>query len=178
MEKTTSRKLREDTSSFGIITLKHVTTPEKPFLIKTIVHPVSGRHLTLEQAIKEGVLDEETSVYRNPLTKVDLQLRTAINRNLVVIEDDETSEHTGEQSTSVSYAVHGVVDKRLRRIVSFAEAIELGLIDRETGAYVDNETGEKIYATEAIKRGFFKVSVPFSAGFRPCTLLVLFALFV
>jgi hypothetical protein len=43
-----------------------------------------------------------------------------------------------------------------RRAVPFAEAVRRGLIDRETGSYVNNSTGELVFAGEAIRRGFFK----------------------
>ena len=38
----------------------------------------------------------------------------------------------------------------------FPEAVSLGLIDRETGSYVNNATGERVFAAEAIRRGLFK----------------------
>ena len=40
--------------------------------------------------------------------------------------------------------------------MSFSEAVRRGLIDRETGCYVNNATGERIFAAEAIRRGLFK----------------------
>jgi len=40
--------------------------------------------------------------------------------------------------------------------VPFPEAVSLGLIDRETGSYVNNATGERVFAAEAIRRGLFK----------------------
>lgn len=43
-----------------------------------------------------------------------------------------------------------------RKPVPFPEAVSLGLIDRETGSYVNNATGERVFAAEAIRRGLFK----------------------
>jgi len=40
--------------------------------------------------------------------------------------------------------------------VPFPEAVSRGLIDRETGCYVNNATGERVFAAEAIRRGLFK----------------------
>jgi len=40
--------------------------------------------------------------------------------------------------------------------VPFPEAVSRGLIDRETGSYVNNATGERVFAAEAIRRGLFK----------------------
>lgn len=52
-----------------------------------------------------------------------------------------------------------MVDQLLHKPVTFVEAIRRGLIDRETGNYVNNATGERVYAAEAIRRGFFKSMV-------------------
>jgi hypothetical protein len=43
--------------------------------------------------------------------------------------------------------------------VPFDEAIRRGLLDRHTGCYINNKTGERVPASEAIKRGFFKCSL-------------------
>jgi len=43
-----------------------------------------------------------------------------------------------------------------RKTVSFPEAVSRGLIDRETGSYINNATGERVFAAEAIRRGLFK----------------------
>jgi len=40
--------------------------------------------------------------------------------------------------------------------VPFTEAVSRGLIDRETGSYFNNATGERVFAAEAIRRGLFK----------------------
>ena len=45
-----------------------------------------------------------------------------------------------------------------KKPVPFDVAIRRGLIDRQTGCYVNNATGERVLASEAIKRGFFKCS--------------------
>ena len=44
----------------------------------------------------------------------------------------------------------------LRRTVTFPEAVRRGLVDRDTGCYVNNTSGERIFAGEAIRRGFYK----------------------
>jgi len=43
-----------------------------------------------------------------------------------------------------------------RKTVPFPEAVSRGLVDRETGSYVNNATGERVFAAEAIRRGLFK----------------------
>lgn len=38
----------------------------------------------------------------------------------------------------------------------FPEAVSRGLMDRETGSFINNATGERVFAAEAIRRGLFK----------------------
>ena len=52
-----------------------------------------------------------------------------------------------------TYAVHAVVDQRQKRKLPFHEAVTRGLIDKNTGEYISNITGDKISAEEAIKKG-------------------------
>ena len=47
----------------------------------------------------------------------------------------------------------------LRRPVPFTEAVRRGLVDLDTGCYVNNVTGEQVFAGDAIRRGFFKGEV-------------------
>ena len=61
--------------------------------------------------------------------------------------------------TAKTYAVHGVMDVRGSRRLTFAEAIAAGLMDAETGAYTNSRTGEKLYVGDAIRQGFIKASV-------------------
>ena len=44
----------------------------------------------------------------------------------------------------------------LRRAIPFPEAVQRGLVQRDTGSYVNNATGEQVFAGEAIRRGFYK----------------------
>jgi len=52
--------------------------------------------------------------------------------------------------------VRAVVDRRAKKTVTFSEAIRTGIIDRESGAFRNNLTGETMYVGDAIMRGFLK----------------------
>jgi len=47
----------------------------------------------------------------------------------------------------------------LRRPIPFTEALRRGLVDRDTGCYVNNVTNERVFAGDAIRRGFYKGEV-------------------
>lgn len=44
----------------------------------------------------------------------------------------------------------------LRRPVPFTDAVRRGLVDRDTGCYINNVTRERVFAGDAIRRGFYK----------------------
>jgi len=47
----------------------------------------------------------------------------------------------------------------LRRPIQFTEAVRRGLVDRDTGCYVNNVTNERMFAADAIRRGYYKGEV-------------------
>jgi hypothetical protein len=58
-----------------------------------------------------------------------------------------------------TYAVRAVVDRRQKKTVTFHEAVRRGIIDRDSGAFVDTQTGDKMYVGDAIMRGFLKARI-------------------
>lgn len=60
---------------------------------------------------------------------------------------------TVQEEVLKTYAVHAVVDQKQKRKVAFHEAVTRGLIDKNTGEYINNISGDKIPAEEAIKKG-------------------------
>jgi len=52
-----------------------------------------------------------------------------------------------------TYTVHAVVDQQLAKAIAFHEAVSKGLIDADSGEYVNNVTREKIPADIAISKG-------------------------
>jgi len=47
----------------------------------------------------------------------------------------------------------------LRRPVPFTDAVRRGLVDRDTGCYINNVTEERVFAGDAIRRGLYKGEV-------------------
>lgn len=59
-----------------------------------------------------------------------------------------------------TYSVHAVVDQRQKKKLPFHEAVNLGIIDKDSGEYVNNVTGEKLSAEEAINIGKMSQELP------------------
>jgi len=47
----------------------------------------------------------------------------------------------------------------LRRSVPFTEAVRRGLVDPDTGCYINNVTDERVFAADALHRGLYKGEV-------------------
>lgn len=60
---------------------------------------------------------------------------------------------TIEEKITKTYSVHAVVDQREKTKLPFHEAVSQGIIDADTGGYINNITGEIIPAEEAIRKG-------------------------
>ncbi|XP_064638980.1 uncharacterized protein LOC135494697 isoform X2 [Lineus longissimus] len=156
----TATKKEDRAHSLGLVTIRHKhPTKSKKYHVSCVVHPVTGKMLQKDEALAQHILDETCSIYKNPKSGNEMLISEAVNRKLVFADVDAESgdeEDEEPQETSKSYIINAVVDRRLKRRISFKQATLIGLIDRASGAYNDNVTGEKMYVGEAIKRGFLK----------------------
>ena len=150
---TSATVTKEETKAVGLITIR-TQVDNRHYTITAVTDAVSGANMTLDEARKKGIIDDVNGVYITPSTGEKVALDNAIQSGWVQVEYDEAS---GEpEYESKTYAVNAVVDQKLKKKVPFYEAVSRGLIDRDTGNYVNNVTGEKIYVAEAIRRGFLK----------------------
>ncbi len=83
-----------------------------------------------------------------------MTLDEAIDKELIIVTFDGKDK---KPETEVKvYAINYVVDQRKKTKVPFYEALQQGLIDEETGNYVNNKTREEVYVVDAILKGFLK----------------------
>ncbi|XP_013405313.1 microtubule-actin cross-linking factor 1, isoforms 1/2/3/5 [Lingula anatina] len=152
VEFATAKRSKEKKKSIGVITIK-TERQNKPYSIVGAVNPKTGAEISVAVALEQGLLNESRGVYVHPVTKQEMTLSDAIDAGLLLVKFDENVE---ADVTTKTYAIHAVVDQRRKARVSFQEAVDHGLLDRDTGSYVNNVTGEKIYVADAIMRGFVK----------------------
>ncbi|XP_070212896.1 dystonin-like isoform X3 [Littorina saxatilis] len=157
MDFISKKKIREEKKSYGLITLK-ITRETRPYTITGVVDPVSEKTLTVTEATHGGILDGHSTTYKTE-TGEHISIHDAIASGLVHVEYHEDPNAKPEIVTK-TYAVHGVVDQRRKdKQISFSEAVSLGLLDRDTGEYVNNVTHQKVGVQEAIMRGFIKARI-------------------
>ncbi|KAK7474574.1 hypothetical protein BaRGS_00034158 [Batillaria attramentaria] len=156
MDFVSKKKIREEKQSYGLITIK-ITRETRPYTITGVVDPVTEEKLSVTDAAHSGLLDTHNSTYRMESGE-KISIQDAIHSGLVLVEYHEDPNAKPEVETK-TYAVHGVVDQRKRSKVSFSDAVRDGLLDRDTGEYVNNLTHQKVGVQEAIMRGFIKARI-------------------
>ncbi|KAL8597481.1 hypothetical protein ACOMHN_047708 [Nucella lapillus] len=156
MEMVSKKKIREEKQSYGLITIK-ITRETRPYTITGVLDPHSEKTLTVTEASQQGILDTHGSTYRTE-SGDKISIQDAISSGLILVDYHEDPNAKPEVVTK-TYAVHGVVDQKKKEKVSFNEAVNQGLLDRDSAEYVNNVTGQTVGVQEAIMRGFIKARV-------------------
>lgn len=163
IEYATTTRTDEKVESIGVITIR-TQVDNHEYAITGAIDTRSGDRVDADEARRREAIDEAAGYFVDLATGDRYPLDEAIERGWVFAQyDDDAPTAAGAEGESPqpqfetkTYAVSAVVDQVLKRPVPFVEAIRKGLIDRETGNYINNATGERFFAAEAIRRGFFK----------------------
>lgn len=158
MEIVSKQKIREEKKTFGLITIK-TTHETRPFSILAVLDPHTDERLSLDLAMERGVVDSSCAEYKTDSGE-KMAIADAISSGLVVVEYDEKHQpDVKPEVVTKTYSVSGVVDQLRKEKVPFSDAIRQGLLDKETGEYINNKTHQKISVHEAIMKGFIKARV-------------------
>lgn len=153
----TTKRTQEKFSSIGIITIKTIRKTTRPCSIVSVRDALNDENISQEEAQKREILDEQQGFYTNRLTGKKMMISEAVDEGMVVL--DNGGEQREPEVISKTYAVRAVVDRRLKKTITFHEAVRRGIIDKESGAFRDTMTNEKMYVGDAIMRGFLKARI-------------------
>lgn len=128
---------------------------DRKYTITGAIDATNADRVDMPEALRRGLIDLDEGEYVNLLNMTRMPLEEAVMEGWVLAEFDD-SDPIYESET---YAVLSVVDKVMGRAVSFAQAVRRGLIDRETGNYVDNSTGRRTYVADAIRQGLLRTKL-------------------
>ena len=133
-----------------------------------IKDPKSGKKLSLLDAIKQGILDTDMKCILDPRTEEMLSLAEALERGLISptgefvdptsgrrlsIQDAVNEGLTQLLSEDVTVLSKSVSNTALHRKESVPEALQSGVLDVNSGLYVDKQSGRKMSVDVATKRG-------------------------
>lgn len=143
----------EHAKAIGLITIKSIID-KLHYNIAKVLDPNTGKSYDMMAARNKGILDLRTNEYVDSKTKERISLDKAIETELVTVNFD--SDNNEPEIVKKTYAINYVVDQKKKEKVPFYEAVQMGLINAETGEYVNNKTMEKVYVGDAIRKGFLK----------------------
>ena len=142
---------------------------EKDYVVQSVFDPNTNRMISLDAAIKSGLIDPKTGEYIDPVTGERLALDDAIKRGIVKATEANplkdkfnknkiTAQLPMKDMIGKEFVVQSVLDPRTNEMLSFQDAIKAGLIDPDTGEYVNPITGIKHTMDEAIRKGLIKAT--------------------
>ena len=143
----------EHAKAIGLITIKSIIDKLR-YNIANVFDPNTGKSYDMMTAREKGILDLRNNEYVDSKTKERISLDRAIETDLVTVNFD--SDNNEPEIVKKTYAINYVVDQKKKEKVPFYEAVQMGLINAETGEYINNKTMEKVYVGDAIKKGFLK----------------------
>ena len=148
---------REKKSTIGIITVKTKREKQRAYKIKTVTNTGSNERLSIGEAIKEGIINDDRGTYIDSVSKKEMLILDAVKASFIDIEYTEPEQQPEE--VVKKYAVRAVVDRRNKKIITFQDAVSRKIIDKDAGTYYDTETAKSMYIGDAIMKGFLKARV-------------------
>jgi hypothetical protein len=128
---------------------------------------VQNRELTVQDAIRTGILDKQNGQYINKRTGEIFSISEAIaqghirSQPLPVEATHQNNENNGNSSTNKrgtvketkTYTLKSALNPRTRQEIPIRLAIDEGIIDHAKGFYVNSLTGENLPISVAIENG-------------------------
>lgn len=130
----------------------------KSYILKTVLHPVSGKHMSIAEAIAEGIINESEGLYNRLNTGERIPIHEAIEKGFIFAQltsvktevDKDVNKITTTKLTTLS--VTAVVHPVTGQLVSVSKAIEEGILDQNKGTYTNPQTGESMTLGDAIDK--------------------------
>lgn len=164
IDRVTKTRSIPKTEALGLIKVRD-RIGSRSYTITAVVDALTAERVSLTEAKRRGLLDEDATVYTLNTTGEDIPMQDAVDSGWVLVEYDPEEEEGSAAAAAEheyqtkTYAIRAVVDQRLKKRVPFLEAVQRKLVDKESGNYYNNLTGETVHALEAIRLGFLKANV-------------------
>lgn len=121
--------------------------------VKSIVDPVTGKEYGLKKAIEKGLFNPDKGLIHNRLSNEMMTLDDAVKQGLARVE--QRSGVTDEEIVR-GIIVEKVTDPMTGKELNVKEAKRRGILDSDSGQYIDHKTHTKISVEEALKTELIK----------------------
>ena len=157
VEFSTTRKSKEKLSDVGLMTIK-TQRESRHYTLVGVIDWQSGQHLSVDDAIQAGMLDQQRGVYCQAGGR-EMSLAEALDAGYLLAEMDADAPDESSEAVSKTYAIHSVQDQRSGEMLPFSRAVASGLLNRDTGAYFHSALNQHMFVGEAIKHGFVRAEL-------------------
>lgn len=133
-----------------------------------MVDPRSNEVLSMQQAIKLGIIDSSNGVYVDPTSKKAIPIPVAMNQGKIKVEFTQTkrSEEKRQdiglititiEKESRPYTVKNVLDAKTDEKLSVDEAVRRNILNQKEGTYFNSLNDTSMTLSEALDSGLLVV---------------------
>ncbi|CAF4551278.1 unnamed protein product [Rotaria socialis] len=151
-----------------------VTINGQPYVIKWVYDTVHMKKILPRDALRQGILDIQQNEYRKFDTNDVMTIYDAIQASYIRCTDDDSSSDNSVRPPSIisidedeltiatktaTYVITSVIHPLTQKEIKVSEAIDLGILDKETGSYRDLVTNAQYELAEAINEGLVYATI-------------------
>jgi len=114
-----------------------------------VIDPRTGRPITLEQALRDGIIDPQTAKFIDPTNRKLLPYDEAIKFGLIKVPGSGL--WLLDSGLSADTADARVVDPATENLITWEEACARGIVNVERRQYVDTRTNESMSLNDAVE---------------------------
>ncbi|KXJ80617.1 hypothetical protein RP20_CCG024239 [Aedes albopictus] len=117
-----------------------------------IIHPITNRKITLEEACKEDIVNAGSSIVKNTVTGKFIRLDEAVSAKII---DDHEGVYILPKGNKIDLQEarrKGLIVTN-QKLLSLEKAIKLHLYRQDSGTFVDPITGDHVNLQEALDTG-------------------------
>lgn len=154
LDKRTGQQLSlRDAAEKGLVVVDEVkgtpvsTLTKHAITVKTIVDPLTGKEYGLKKAIEKGLFDPDRGLVHNKLTDQMIPLDDAVRQGLASVDHGPG---ITEEEIVRGIVVQKVKDPMTGKELDVTEAKRRGILDSDSGHYVDFKTHTKMTVEDAL----------------------------
>lgn len=134
--------------------IPHVMDVSKEsYTVHSIADPLTGKEYSLKKAVNKGLFDPNRGLVLNRLTGKMISLDDAVKQGLATVEQNHG---ITDQEIVKGIIVEKVKDPATGKDLNISEAKRRGILDSDSGHYVDHKTHTRMSVEDAWKQELIK----------------------